>query len=373
MVTIDDEDIPCPYEALGVERTANQDDIKRAYRKLAIDLHPDKTNGNREKEERFKEISSAYEMLSDPDKRRKYDLLGELQQANEFHFTYQFEDFFKVSEPGIMDFTDLLMGGSIFFSGGEEECSQGDDIIEDYDNTIDCATVFLKPIEFINGCKKMIRYQTRIRCSQCIKKRECSHCSGRGTAFMGFACNRCNGTGTQRACDTCRGTQLISHNACVRVTFRAGVTPGITILKGKGSFDPKNPSQNKHVSIHVSYEDLPTTTTVDPKTREVHCRVKLTLAEALCSFKKTIRLWGDELPPFLIYSESPMINRVVVVKGKGLPAYKNYPASDLRLEFDVEFPKEETLKKIKPVMMRLFQMKEPIIEDHELDIDSVHL
>ncbi|MBR1965121.1 MAG: DnaJ domain-containing protein, partial [Lentisphaeria bacterium] len=197
------------YETLGVSRNASADEIKKAYRKLAIKYHPDKNQGNKEAEEKFKEISHAYEILSDPQKRSKYDQFGEaaFQGGGGGGGAYQdpFDIFSQVFGGG---------GGSIFedlFGGGrraQRGPQRGDDLRYDLQISFE---------EAIYGADKKIEIPKLVQCDECggsgcekgSSKKRCSRCGGSGqtTVSQGFFTMR-------QPCPACRGTGEVIEKPC---------------------------------------------------------------------------------------------------------------------------------------------------------------
>src|SRR3989339_1208685 len=170
------------YELLGVSRSANPEDIKKAYRQLALKFHPDRNPGNKEAEEKFKDISNAFQVLSDPEKRRIYDRYGpEGLSGGGFSGFNNVQDIFS-------SFGDIF--GDIFgFSGGfggfgRSRRGRGADLEVDLVLTFD---------EAIDGCRKEVNVNRHVRCGDC---------GGTGAA---------PGT-TPRVCGTCRGKGQVVHS-----------------------------------------------------------------------------------------------------------------------------------------------------------------
>lgn len=230
------------YEVLGLQRNASTDEIKKAYRKKALQFHPDKNPGNKEAEEKFKEATEAYSILSEPDARAKYDQFGHaaFQQgagAQGFDFS-QFGDF-----SGFEDlFGDIL--GSFFGGGGGRRAAKGGrDLKYELDITFEEAAF---------GTAKEIEIGRRAKCDTCqgsgaapgSSPEQCKECRGAGQIRMqqGFftisrTCHVCSGTGSviKSPCATCHGNGFKVAKSKISVKVPAGVDSGQRLkLRGEG-------------------------------------------------------------------------------------------------------------------------------------------
>lgn len=255
------------YEILGVSKSASNEEIKRAYRKLALQHHPDRVAPDKKKEaeEKFKEISEAYAVLSDPEKRRAYDQFGHAGIDGR----YSYEDIFRgVDFESI--FSDLGFGGSVFgdlfdFFGGRTTRRRGPRRGADLEYRLDLT---LEEAAF--GTEKKIDYYHTVICPTCngegskpgTKKKVCPRCRGSGQIRFqqGFfslsqTCDQCGGTGEVIAepCSSCNGRGKVRKESEITVKIPPGVDNGTHIrVKGKGEGGEKGgPPGDLYVLIHL--------------------------------------------------------------------------------------------------------------------------
>ena len=244
------------YEVLGVDRNATLDEIKKAYRKKAIQYHPDKNPGNKEAEEKFKEAAEAYSVLSDPDKKARYDQFGHAGLGGQ-----PGPDF----SGGFGDLNDILRdmfgGGFSGFSGfggfegfgGGRSSGQGQRVYRGRDIRV---RVKMTLEEIAKGAEKEISLERNIPCPDCGGKgakssadiKTCPACKGTGqirrvvNGLLGqrisfSTCQQCNGEGKiiVNPCHTCNGTGLIRKKETVKVDIPAGVENGMQLtIRGAG-------------------------------------------------------------------------------------------------------------------------------------------
>ena len=233
------------YVLLGIEREATLDDIKRAYRRLARRFHPDINPGDRTAEQRFRQIAQAYETLSDPDRRRRYDTAGRSDGSAE-PSTFGFEGFdFSVSVggPSAPTFGDLFADvlHRRFESGGDAS-ERGADLHH---------TIALTFDEAMRGGPRELVVTRQEHCRTCgglgrlpAMERRCAHCEGsgivksvRGHMVFSKPCARCGGTGVQAdaRCTVCGGRQVDMRTETLSINIPAGLEDGARIrVAGKG-------------------------------------------------------------------------------------------------------------------------------------------
>ena len=274
------------YQTLGVSRSATAEELKKAYRKLAIKYHPDKNPGDKAAEEKFKEVSLAYEVLSDPEKRRQYDQLG--HEAYTSHGTAggggggadfrHAQDIFSQFFGGGVSFEDLFGGGG---GGGRRRAYNGpvdgDDLR--YDLEIDFE-------DAMYGADKKITMPRLVDCPDCSGsgcepgsgKKVCPKCGGTGqqTVSQGFfsmsqPCSRCRGTGQiiEKPCRKCGGAGRIEVEKSFQLHIQPGVDTG-SRLRVPGKAEPDCAAESP-VTFMWSSMFVPTTSS--PGTRRI-CSAK---------------------------------------------------------------------------------------------------
>ena len=236
------------YDILGVGKSSSKDEIKKAYRTTAFKYHPDKNQGSKTAEEKFKEASEAYSVLSDDNKKKNYDQFGHaaFEGAGSQGFggfdTSSFSDVFE-------DFFGDFTGSSSRGSGRRSSGSKGNDLRYDLSISLEDAYTSLE---------KKIKYTTYKKCSDCkgngaepgSKPTKCDYCNGKGKirSSQGFftveqACHQCNGYGETigKACSNCRGNGRVQSDENVSVKIPKGVDDGTRIrLSGKGEAGTKS-------------------------------------------------------------------------------------------------------------------------------------
>jgi molecular chaperone DnaJ len=243
------------YEVLGTSRNADANEIKKAYRKLALQYHPDKNQGNEQAEEKFKEVSEAYEVLKDPEKRRRYDQFGQSGLKGGFNGFGGFE--FDLGD-ALRTFMSAGFGFSDFFGTSVQGRSRrmrvrGSDLQIRLELTLE---------EIATGVTKKIKLKRYIKCNICegsgLRKgsspANCPLCQGTGeirqtsrTIFGQFinvtTCSECGGEGRiiKDPCSGCHGEGRVKEDNTISVNIPAGITTGNYInLRGEGHIGPQS-------------------------------------------------------------------------------------------------------------------------------------
>ena len=258
------------YDVLSVSRQANQEEIKKAYREMALKYHPDRNPGSKEAENRFKEASEAYQVLSNPDQRAKYDNFGH----QGFQSSYGFQGF-KSAEDIFSSFSDIFsqmgMGGAEssmdrFFRTRKPHFQKGADLRY-------VQNVTLKDV--LNGADKTVEFSEELNCAKCKgtgakngrSLKTCQVCRGTGQisqrqAFISFSsqCSSCQGRGesVEFPCGFCRGTGQASQKKKLSIHIPKGVETGTRLrVRGEGEAGYKNaPSGDLYVEIQVKEDSL---------------------------------------------------------------------------------------------------------------------
>lgn len=337
------------YEILGVKRDASSDDIKKAYRKAAAKWHPDRwVNGTDEEkkiaEEKFKEINEANSVLSDEDKKMRYDQFGTVDgmpNGNDFD---PFADFFGGHSGGFADFF------------GRQNMAKGEDAV---------AVVQITLKEALNGISKEISYTKQVRCSHCGgtgsedgKTHTCPKCNGTGrirtehrsgfsTIINESVCPECHGSGKKitNKCKRCNGTGLEEIKVTEKIEIPKGSFNGMVFgIPGKGSESKRKNSINGDLIVKV-FVIADSRFQINPQNpSEVLQELKLNLYEALVGCEKTVECIDGSKVKVTI----PAITRdgkVFNIKGKGMPNVQdNRFVGDMKLIVTYILPKTLTNK-----------------------------
>ncbi len=336
------------YEVLGVSKTATDEEIKRAFRKLAKEYHPDnKQTGN---EEKFKEVGEAYAILSDPTKRKQYDQFGHQAFTNNGNAGFSG---FSADDIDLSDIFSDLFGGSFsgfgggFNFGGNSRTSskrprKGEDSL---------VSVPLSFEEAIFGCKKTISLELNDVCDKChgaggFKESKCPECGGSGriiseqrSLFGVFqtqiSCTRCGGTGRIFAeeCNKCRGLGNIRAKKDIEVTIPEGVDTGYQLrISGKGSAGSNGgPNGDIYLEFKVKEHEI-----FKREDEDIYLHVPLTLTEAILGCKKEIpTLTGNVI---LEVKPGTQANDKVKLKGKGVKRINSIGRGNMYVVFDVIIP-----------------------------------
>lgn len=259
------------YSLLGVDRSASTDDIKKAFRKLALKYHPDRNPGDKSAEERFKKISEAYEVLSDPDKRHLYDQYGPEGVKQTFGAGgFQWSDFTHADE--FSDIFEGMFGGGLFeqLFGGTRRGSGGQQ--RGSDLRVDVEISFM---EAVRGVDKTIEITKHDTCSACVgsgtapgtRPSRCRHCGGHGQVRVtqGFftiaqTCPICRGSGQviEKPCSTCHGSGRVERRKALKIKIPAGIDNGARLkVAGEGEAGARGAAPgNLYVVVHVKEHEF---------------------------------------------------------------------------------------------------------------------
>ncbi len=331
------------YELLGVSRTASADEIKRAYRRKARELHPDANPGDHAAEEQFKKVAHAYEVLSDPDQRARYDRFGEAGIGGAGQ-----GDVFSAG--GLGDIFEAFFGGGGPFGGAPRgTAASGPPRGQDIEVVADL------PFELaVFGGTQPVTVRTAVACSDCggsgagsgTKPVSCAECNGTGQqrrlrqSLLGqmvttTPCGRCGGYGEVIAtpCPTCRGDGRVIAEKTYQVDVPAGVDTGSTLrLTGRGAVGPRGGAAGDlYVHLRVAGHDRYARDGDDLVTD-----VPVSIAQAALGTRFTLpTLDGDEE---LVIPAGTQPGREFVLRGRGVPRLRGRGRGDVRVRVVVEVP-----------------------------------
>lgn len=330
------------YEVLGVERNASDDEIKKAFRKLAFQYHPDHNHGN-EAADKFKEINEAYQVLCDPEKRRNYDRYGHAGVG---------ENPFSGAGGGFEGFGGFGGFGDIFetfFGGAGNQAQRGPARGKD----LHCE-LNLTFIEAALGCDKEIHIDRSEYCSVChgsgaktgTQPQNCPDCNGTGQirrvqqSFFGrftnvVVCPRCHGEGKIIAdpCNHCHGSGRETFERIISVSIPAGVDDGTRIqLTGQGDAgDRGGPAGDVYVSLHVAEHEY-----FQREGSDIIYNLDINFAQAALGTELNVpTLYGDTL---LKIPASSQTGSVLTLKGKGIPRFRGFGKGDQLVHLNVVTP-----------------------------------
>jgi molecular chaperone DnaJ len=354
------------YELLGVERGASKDDIKKAYRKLAFQYHPDKNPGNKDAEEKFKEATEAYEVLSDPDKRRTYDQfghggLGRGAGPGPFGGGGGFEGF-DISD-ALRAFMREFGGGGFGFEGdfgnGRPRARKGRDLQ---------VRVSLTLAEIATGADKQIRVTKLVSCKTCkgtgaqagSKPETCETCQGTGQikqvqrTILGqfinvVECHVCSGTGSvvKNPCPDCRGEGTVRGTETVTVKIPAGVSAGnyITVRGGGDAAGRGGANGDLYVVIEEEEDER-----FERHGNDVLIDVQLTYPQLQLGTKLEVPTLDGKV--LLKVPAGTPSHKVFRLKGKGIPRLNGYGRGD-QLVRTVAWVPEKVSKKEEELLKEL--------------------
>ena len=337
------------YEVLGIQKGASEDEIKKAYKKLARKYHPDMNPGDKEAEEKFKEVNEANEVLSDPEKKARYDQFG-----------------FAGVDPnygagagggaygGGFDFGDLGDIFGSFFGGGFGGGQRRNPNAPQRGESIR-ASVSVSFTEAAFGCEKSVTLERSEQCPTCkgngcapgTTPEICPDCHGTGTVQtrrqtpMGvFAsngpCRKCGGTGRliHQPCPDCRGTGAVRKRKTIKVSIPAGIDHGQTIsLRGQGNAGKTGgPAGDLLITVMVQPHELFHRDGVD-----VFCEAPITFAQAVLGAELEIPTIDGKVK----YSipEGTQTGTVFRLKGKGIPVLNGRGRGDQYVTVTIETPR----------------------------------
>ena len=340
------------YITLGVPRTASDDDIKKAYRKLAMTYHPDRNNGSREAEEKFKEITEAYDVLRDPNKRVMYDRYGEAGLrggAGGYHHVDLAEalNIFMRDLGGMAGFGDLFGAGA--GRGGQPGPRTGSDIR---------ITMPLRLAEVESGVEKTVTVKLLATCDKCTgtgaepgtTANRCTTCAGAGEvrraqkSFFGQVisvtpCPTCAGEGTIIAspCRKCRGEGRVRQEENIPVKVPPGVATGqYMTMRGVGNVGPRGGGKGDILVVFEVAEDP----RFERDGEDLYCEVLVTYAQLV--FGADVEVPTVSATVTLHVPPRTESGQVFHLRGRGLPRVNASGTGDLHVRLQLYTPEELT-------------------------------
>jgi len=326
------------YEILGVSKSASAEEIKKAYRKKAIEFHPDKNPGNKQAEENFKTAAEAYEVLSDTDKKAKYDQYGHAAfdgggggYGGGHHMNM--DDIFS-------QFGDIFGGGFSGFGGnsGGQRRVKGSNLRIKVKLTLE---------EIANGVEKKVKVKRKIQ-AQGVKYKTCSTCNGQGQVLRvtntilgrmqsATTCHVCGGTGQtiESKPNNADTHGMILEDETVSIKIPAGVVDGMQLkVAGKGNDAPGNGiAGDLIVAVEEQEHEF-----LKREGENLHYDLYISFAEAALGVSKEIEAVNGKVRIKL--EEGIQSGKILRLKGKGIPSLNSYGTGDLLVHVNVWTPKK---------------------------------
>jgi molecular chaperone DnaJ len=338
------------YEILEVSKDAGADEIKKAYRKKAIQFHPDKNPGDHQAEENFKEAAEAYEVLSNPDKKARYDRFGHAGMSNSGGYSGEgmtFDDIF--SRFGDV-FGDAFGGGfGSFFGGGQ---GRGRSRVNKGTNLR--VTVKLTLDEIASGTTKKIKVKKYVPCKECggngekngNSSRTCPTCNGRGVqtrvvnTIMGqmqssSTCQTCGGEGKiiQEKCTACYGEGIISGEDFIELKIPAGVSEGVQLsVSGKGNA-PRRGGVNGDLLVVIQEVEHPD---FQRDGNDLLYNLFISIPDAILGTNAEIPTLQGKVK--IKIDSGSQSGKILRLRGKGLPDLNGYSKGDLMVRINIYIP-----------------------------------
>ena len=348
------------YEVLGVDKSASADEIKKAYRKKAIQYHPDKNPGDKEAEEKFKEAAEAYEVLSNPDKRARYDQFGHEGMSGAGGFGGGFGGGQGMSMDDIFSMFGDIFGGHGGFGGfsgfGGGGSSQAQRKFRGSDLRV---KVKLSLKDIANGTTKKFKLKKYVPCSHChgtgaegnSGTETCPTCKGSGhilrtqQSIFGMmqtqtVCPQCNGEGKiiKNKCKECDGEGIVYGEEVVEVKIPAGVAEGMQLsMSGKGNAGRHNGIPG---DLLIQIEEEPHPELIRDENDLVY---NLLLSIPMAALGSTVEIPTIDGKAKVKIEPGTQPGKVLRLRGKGLPNVNGYGNGDLLVNVSVYIP--ETLSK----------------------------
>ncbi len=342
------------YEVLGVSKNATAEEIKKAYRKKAIEFHPDKNQGNKEAEEKFKEAAEAYEVLSDENKKARYDRFGHQGVGGAsggggfggggMSMEDIFDNFGSIFGDGFEGFFGGGRGG-----GGGRRQNVGGNLRLKVKMTLE---------EIANGAEKKLKVRKKVKCHTCSGLgakdksgfKSCTMCNGSGVVrkvtntFLGqmqttSTCPQCQGEGNtiSNKCTTCHGTGVTDGEELIAVNIPAGVQEGMQLnLSGKGNAGERN---GMNGDLYIQIEEVPHEI-LKREGQDVVYHLHISIPEA--ALGGTFEVPTIDGKAKIKLDPGTQAGKILRLRGKGLPTVNSYGKGDQLIDINVWTPQKLT-------------------------------
>ena len=382
-----------PYNILNISKDASPDDIKKAFRKLAIENHPDKHQGCKDKEDKFKSINEAYSILSDPQKKQTYDQFGTLDPGMGGGAPHDINEMLKNMFGGGMPgmggggmhgmpggFQFVYMDGGGGGGHGMPSGFPGDDIFaqmfggggshrkQNPNHNCDLVKVSVDINDIYYGNNKRAEFELLELCSGCQGSGasdpnniiKCMTCKGVGELIQQIGpfvnkikCPSCTGSGSiiKKACHTCKGQKTVYVKKAFDLRLPKGIPNNHEVrMPGRGSYNPATKT-NKDIVFKFKH-DIQEPYQLDEH-MNVTMKIGITIEELMAGFVKPLKIYNDDMTVTSDRYFNPL--NPIVVKEKGIFNLIDNKTMDLYLKFDVEFIDSEKLSKYKDIFHKIFK------------------
>ncbi len=375
------------YEILGLEKSASADEIKKAYRKLAVKYHPDRNPGDKEAEEKFREATEAYEILSDEKKRPLYDQYGYagvdgMDQGGGARYSHAYNDFSDLfSGGGFGDIFESIFGSGFGGGfGGSRSSSRGSGPAQGSSLRLNHNIKFK---EAVYGTETELHFRHSEVCDACngtggaagSSKKTCSTCGGAGQVIQGNGffkiqqtCPTCRGKGTtiDKPCTSCRGTGLQEKQKTMSMKIPAGVEDGKRIvIRGQGDAGANGgPAGDLYVILDVEPHQF-----FERDETNLYCAVPISMTQAILGGEIEIEgLDGKKIS--IKIPDGTTSGKLLRVKGEGVPVMNSDKKGDLYIKIIVELPSHLSTKQ-KDLLKQFMELEKPTKEPKLISLSKL--
>ena len=327
------------YNILEIKRDATSDEIKKKYRTLAVKFHPDKNKGDPNAENKFKQISEAYSVLSDPDKRKQYDMFGTVDgvpmSTNSFNPFDMFSSFFNEGDSNFDNF---------YTSDGRRKKQVGSNLK---------ISIEVNLSELVKDTEKNISLRREGKCKTCngtgetkeSQRTQCQNCGGQGIFFRRMgpmqireSCSVCSGTGQliKNPCNVCHSHGIVEETISTSINIPAGSDTGMTLrIRDLGNYTKKGKYGDLFVEIRVKQSNL-----FDRQNDDLFCEKEIPFYDMMLGSNFELETFYDRIN--INIPELSTSNNVIKVKGLGMPNVRTRNKGDIYIKIVPKFPNKLT-------------------------------